>query len=139
MKTIQFFAVLILLVAFMPVSTYTQCYMDIPKEDLSDKEIQSLKKMREEEMLAHDVYLAFSEIYSRPVFPLRKGVMSGAVSSMGYSFVRLGLGMMDLYRCAYPGPSMIIAYAPCSGKRKGWQYGTIEFRRTWTCIDFAYN
>ena len=59
---------MILLVAFMPLSGYTQCYRDFPKEDLSDKEIQSLKKMREEEMLAQDVYLAFSEMYSKPVF-----------------------------------------------------------------------
>ena len=35
---------------------------------LSQAEAQSLVKLREEEMLAHDVYLAFSELYSIPVF-----------------------------------------------------------------------
>ncbi len=68
MKTFQFFTVMILLVAFIPSRSYTQCYMDLPNEDLSQEEIQSLKKMREEEMLAHDIYLAFSELYSLPVF-----------------------------------------------------------------------
>ena len=68
MKTIHFFTLMILLVAFIPSRSYTQCYMDLPNEELSQEEIQSLKKMREEEMLAHDVYLAFSELYSLPVF-----------------------------------------------------------------------
>ena len=68
MKTIQFFTAMILLVSFIPSRSYTQCYRDFPKEDLSNLEVQSLKKMREEEMLAQDVYLAFSEMYSLPVF-----------------------------------------------------------------------
>ena len=68
MKAIQTFTAMILLFAFMLSGSYAQCYMDLPKEDLSDKEIRSLKKMREEEMLAHDVYIAFSELYSTPVF-----------------------------------------------------------------------
>ena len=39
---------MILLFAFMLSGSYAQCYMDLPKEDLSDKEIRSMKKMREE-------------------------------------------------------------------------------------------
>ena len=44
------------------------CQKDLPKEELSQEEISSLKKMREEEMLAYDVYTALSEEYSMPVF-----------------------------------------------------------------------
>ena len=68
MKTIQFFTTMILLVSLISSRSYTQCYRDFPKEDLSNLEVQSLKKMREEEMLAQDVYLAFSEMYSLPAF-----------------------------------------------------------------------
>ena len=68
MKKVQFFTLMIFLAAFLPSESYTQCYRDLPREELSNEEIQSLKKMREEEMLAHDVYLAFSELYSTPVF-----------------------------------------------------------------------
>ena len=37
-------------------------------EEISQSEIQSLQWMREEEMLAHDVYLSLSEQFSVPVF-----------------------------------------------------------------------
>jgi hypothetical protein len=36
--------------------------------DLSEREINSLQWMREEEMLAHDVYALFSGLYSVPIF-----------------------------------------------------------------------
>jgi len=68
MKTFSFFAILFLLTGFMPSGSFAQYHLDLPKEDLSDEEIRSLKKLREEEMLAHDVYLDFSELYSTPVF-----------------------------------------------------------------------
>jgi hypothetical protein len=68
MKTISLFTLLILIAGIIPSQSSAQYHMDLPKEDLSDQEILSLKKMREEEMLAHDVYLAFSELYSTPVF-----------------------------------------------------------------------
>ncbi len=35
---------------------------------LSNEEAQSLIRLREEEMLAHDVYFALSEVYTLPVF-----------------------------------------------------------------------
>jgi hypothetical protein len=68
MKTISIFAFLVLLGGFVPSGSNAQYHMDLPREALSDEEIRSLKKMREEEMLAHDVYLALSELYSTPVF-----------------------------------------------------------------------
>jgi hypothetical protein len=37
-------------------------------EELSQPEINSLKWMREEEMLAHDIYTVFSEKYALPLF-----------------------------------------------------------------------
>lgn len=39
-----------------------------PSELLSDVEIESLLSMREEEKLAHDVYLSLYEIWGKPVF-----------------------------------------------------------------------
>ena len=45
-----------------------QCYQGIPKEELSQAEIHSLQWMREEEMLAHDVYAFLAEEYTLPVF-----------------------------------------------------------------------
>ncbi len=55
--------------AFLQVSGVTgQCYRGLPKEELSQAEIQSLQWMREEEMLAHDVYAHLSEKYTLPVF-----------------------------------------------------------------------
>lgn len=41
---------------------------DTQKEDLSDKEKASLLLMREEEKLAHDVYLKMYELYGKQVF-----------------------------------------------------------------------
>ncbi len=48
--------------------TIYSCIDSLPYEELSDEEIEALMLMREEEYLAHDVYLAFSEIYTKPVF-----------------------------------------------------------------------
>lgn len=41
---------------------------DTQKEDLSDKEKMSLLQMREEEKLAHDVYIKMYELYEKQVF-----------------------------------------------------------------------
>ena len=44
-------------------------YLDsFPKGDLSDEEIEGLLFMREEEKLAHDVYIMFYEKYNRRIF-----------------------------------------------------------------------
>jgi hypothetical protein len=40
----------------------------LPVEPLSEAEIAALTLMREEELLAHDVYLYLSQLYSKPVF-----------------------------------------------------------------------
>jgi hypothetical protein len=45
-----------------------QCYKELPLEELSQAEISSLQWMREEEMLAHDVYARLAEEYTVPVF-----------------------------------------------------------------------
>ncbi len=45
-----------------------QCYKDLPKEELSPSEISSLQWMRQEEMLAHDVYASLATQYDMPVF-----------------------------------------------------------------------
>ena len=64
-------------IAFMALvtsMTYTQCEnnliadMGTEQSSVSKVEAESLIKLREEEMLAHDVYFAFSELYSIPVF-----------------------------------------------------------------------
>lgn len=44
------------------------CIDSLPKEDLSDYEIASLLHMREEEKLAHDVYVTLFEQWNAPVF-----------------------------------------------------------------------
>ena len=44
------------------------CLDSIPLGDLTDKEIQGLLFMREEEKLAHDVYIVFFEKYNRRIF-----------------------------------------------------------------------
>ena len=41
-------------------SGYGQCFKDLPMEEVSESEISSLQWMREEEMLAHDVYDALA-------------------------------------------------------------------------------
>ena len=48
--------------------THGQCYQDLPMEELSQSEISSLQWMREEEMLAHDVYAFLAGEYTIPVF-----------------------------------------------------------------------
>jgi len=40
----------------------------IPMESLSAEETEALLKMREEEYLAHDIYVNFGELYALPVF-----------------------------------------------------------------------
>lgn len=44
------------------------CINGMPVEDLSDAEIETLNYMREEEYLAHDVYVAMYDLYHVPVF-----------------------------------------------------------------------
>lgn len=52
-----------------PLSTVSQsCIDSLPVEPLSQTEIDALMFLREEELLAHDVYIALSEIYTKPVF-----------------------------------------------------------------------
>ena len=50
---------------------YTQCNClsdTLPYEELSEAETDALTVMREEELLAHDVYVFLSELYTIPVF-----------------------------------------------------------------------
>ncbi len=44
------------------------CINSMPVEDLSESEISTLNYMREEEYLAHDVYVAMYELYNVPIF-----------------------------------------------------------------------
>jgi hypothetical protein len=44
------------------------CITSLPLEPLSASEISSLNEMREEELLAHDVYVALYALYKMPVF-----------------------------------------------------------------------
>ena len=44
------------------------CITSLPVEALSTSEINALNTMREEELLAHDVYVALYAIYKIPVF-----------------------------------------------------------------------
>ena len=44
------------------------CINGMPYEDLSEGEIATLNYMREEELLAHDVYVAMYDLYHVPVF-----------------------------------------------------------------------
>lgn len=46
----------------------TSCITSLPSETLSTSEISALNIMREEEFLAHDVYVLFYSIYNIPVF-----------------------------------------------------------------------
>ncbi len=68
MKTYRFTFIVFVLALHMHAATDAQCLTGLSKEDLSREEIQSLRQMREEEFLAHDVYLAFSEKYTLPAF-----------------------------------------------------------------------
>jgi hypothetical protein len=45
-----------------------ECINSMPLEDLSESEIATLNYVREEEYLAHDVYVAMYELYNVPVF-----------------------------------------------------------------------
>ena len=62
------------LVSMLVLLTGTRCEEGLSMalqeepEELSKAEVNSLIRLREEEMLAHDVYLALSEVYSLPVF-----------------------------------------------------------------------
>jgi hypothetical protein len=49
-------------------TTYISSMSSLPVEELSEAEAASLIFMREEELLAHDVYLALSQLYTKPVF-----------------------------------------------------------------------
>jgi hypothetical protein len=61
-----------------------QCYKDLPLEELSQAEISSLQWMREEEMLAHDVYARLAEEYTVPVFQnIAKSEMQHTTSIAG--------------------------------------------------------
>jgi len=44
------------------------CISSLPLEDLSAAEIEALTFMREEELLAKDVYVLFSSMYNMPIF-----------------------------------------------------------------------
>jgi hypothetical protein len=44
------------------------CISSLPLEDLSAEEIEALTFMREEELLAKDVYVLFSSLYNIPIF-----------------------------------------------------------------------
>jgi hypothetical protein len=44
------------------------CIDSLPLETLSPDEIAALSFLREEEYLAHDVYLAMSQLYTKPIF-----------------------------------------------------------------------
>lgn len=45
-----------------------ECINSLPVEELSESEIATLNYVREEEFLAHDVYVAMYELYNVPVF-----------------------------------------------------------------------
>jgi hypothetical protein len=49
-------------------NTFMMSMSSLPVEPLSEVEIAALTLMREEELLAHDVYLYLSQLYSKPVF-----------------------------------------------------------------------
>lgn len=80
MKNLRIILLIGIGIVLFPLSNYGQCpknfqcqesspcQQDMPKEELSQEEISSLKKMREEEMLAYDVYMALSSTYTMPVF-----------------------------------------------------------------------
>jgi len=44
------------------------CIDTFPYETLSPEEMEALLVMREEEFLAHDVYIALSQLYTKPIF-----------------------------------------------------------------------
>ncbi|MCK4751433.1 MAG: DUF2202 domain-containing protein [Bacteroidales bacterium] len=64
----RIFAGMIILAGLSGGYGKSQCYSDLPMEDLSEKEKKSLQWMREEEMLAHDVYAFLADQYEIPVF-----------------------------------------------------------------------
>ncbi|MCX6266188.1 MAG: DUF2202 domain-containing protein [Bacteroidetes bacterium] len=44
------------------------CIDSLPVESLNESESEALVFMREEELLAHDVYLTLSQLYTKPIF-----------------------------------------------------------------------
>jgi hypothetical protein len=68
MKTRTYFLIMGLWIFVSSGCSEGQNADGLPIEEVSESEILSLKWMREEEMLAHDVYLTLSEQYSIPVF-----------------------------------------------------------------------
>lgn len=49
-------------------NTGTCCIDSLPYESLSTEETDALTFLREEELLAHDVYIALSQLYTKPIF-----------------------------------------------------------------------
>ncbi len=50
------------------IPTASCCMDSLPYETLSPEETEGLIYMREEEYLAHDVYLTLSQLYAKPIF-----------------------------------------------------------------------
>jgi hypothetical protein len=71
------------------------CIDTFPYEDLSEGEIQALLKMREEELLAQDVYTYAAGLYKPPIF----GNIAGSESQHTY-MVKL---LLDKYEIPDPG------------------------------------
>jgi len=56
------------LVASAEIDPDSTCFSSFPLQDLNEIEIKALSQMREEELLAQDIYLQLYEIYKYPVF-----------------------------------------------------------------------
>jgi hypothetical protein len=67
---------------------------DIPASPLSEAEKQGLIFMREEEKLAHDVYVAMSEVWEIPIF--------NNISRSESVHMEAVLGLLDKYKIADP-------------------------------------
>lgn len=67
---------------------------DIPASPLSEAEKQGLIFMREEEKLAHDVYIAMSEVWDIPIF--------NNISRSETVHMEAVLGLLDKYKIADP-------------------------------------
>jgi len=52
----------------LPLTTIGNCIDSLSFEAISPDEEAALMQMREEEFLTHDVYQAFSQLYTKPVF-----------------------------------------------------------------------
>jgi hypothetical protein len=68
MKTIHFSIPAVILFLITTGCSEAQFHETLPDEELSQSEASSLKWIREEEMLAHDVYAYLAELYDVPVF-----------------------------------------------------------------------